>query len=93
MARTKNSAKIKEEKPLEEQPEVKVPETKGGSETKVDKSKVVEPVIPTNVERLMKLYPQYKEFYVTRQGFVHPVGASKSMLNGATLYKNKYYNK
>lgn len=49
--------------------------------------------IPANVLALMKLYPQYKEFYVTPDGFVHPVGAPEYLRKGATLYKNKFSNK
>ena len=49
--------------------------------------------IPANVLALMKLYPQYKEFYVTPQGFVHPAGVPEYLRKGATLYKNKFSNK
>lgn len=47
--------------------------------------------IPSNVEKLMKLYPQYESFYVTSNGFVHPVDAPEYLTKGATLYKNKHY--
>lgn len=48
--------------------------------------------IPVNVEKLMQLYPQYEQFYVTKDGFVHPFGVPEYMVADATLYKNKYYN-
>ena len=49
--------------------------------------------IPHYVDKLMRLYPQYEELWITQHGFVHPAGAPKHVLNGATLYKNKYYKK
>lgn len=62
----------------------------------------VQPVeAPTNSSRepsdreleLMRLYPQYEEIWITPDGFVHPKGAAKYLIQGATLYKNKFYNK
>lgn len=49
--------------------------------------------IPRYADKLMRLYPQYEELWITPQGFVHPVGAPKRILKCATLYKNKYYKK
>jgi len=65
--------------------EQKAPETK--SEVKKEKE------IPANVLALMKLYPHYKEFYVTPNGFVHPAGVPEYLRKGATLYKNKFSDK
>jgi hypothetical protein len=66
--------------------------TEDKNETSVDatEEQKVEGV-PTNVEKLMKLYPQYKSFYVTNTGFVHPIEAPKYLIKDAVLYKNKYY--
>lgn len=52
-----------------------------------------EEVVSDNIIALMKLYPQYEQFYVTSKGFVHPVGAPEYMRKDAKLYKNKYYKK
>lgn len=41
--------------------------------------------------RIMKLYPQYEEMWITPNGFVHPKNAPKYCTKGATLYKNKFY--
>lgn len=49
--------------------------------------------IPENVEELMRLYPQYEQFYVTPKGYLRPVGTPKYLLEGAVLYKNKFFNK
>ena len=83
MARTKNTA---------------VEETKVNKTTVVNE-KATEAVdkgvknIPANVEKLMKLYPQYESFYVTSTGFVHPVEAPEYLVKDAALYKNKYFKK
>lgn len=48
--------------------------------------------VPENIEQLMRLYAQYEEIYVTKDGFVHPGGSPQYLVADATLYKNKYYN-
>lgn len=60
-------------------------------ETKSAKKEVANTEIPENVDKLMKLYPQYEEIYVTPQGFVHTKDATEYLLKDAVLYKNKYY--
>lgn len=66
------------------------------TEENIEDQKESEPVteekIPANVENLMRLNPQYKEFWVTPKGFVHPVTAPKYLLKDAKLYQNKFYN-
>ena len=52
---------------------------------------VEEVEIPANIEKLMKLYPQYESFYATSAGFVHPTDAPQYLVKDATLYQNKYY--
>ena len=49
--------------------------------------------LPANVIEKMRLYPQYKELWITPHGFVHPVGVPQYLLKGAKLYKNVFYNK
>lgn len=49
--------------------------------------------VPPHVAELMRLYPQYEEFWVTSRGFVRPVGTPKYLLRDAVLYKNKFFNK
>ena len=49
--------------------------------------------VAADILALMKLYPHYEEFYVTPNGFVHPAGVPEYLRKGATLYKNKFYNK
>ena len=58
-----------------------------------EKKSSKEKEIPANILALMKLYPHYEEFYVTPNGFVHPTGVPEYLRKGATLYKNKFYNK
>lgn len=59
----------------------------------VENSKESRKDVAENILALMKLYPQYKEFYVTPKGFVHPTGVPEYLCKGATLYKNKFFNK
>lgn len=59
------------------------------TETPVEKKTEV---IPENVDKLMKLYPQYEEIYITPEGFVHPKATAPAYaIKNAVLYKNKYY--
>ena len=67
----------------------KAPEEEKVSEEETSEEAAVSPY----VERLMKLYPQYEKFWVTKKGFVHPEGVPEHLTKGATLYTNKYYNK
>lgn len=71
--------------------ETEAVETPIEEETKVEEPVAEEKEIPANVEKLMKLNPQYETFYVTTTGFVHPVGAPKYLIKDAILYKNKYF--
>lgn len=69
-------------------------ESRQGTETgQPQKSKEDDVEVPSNVSELMRLYPQYSEFWVTPEGFVHPKGMPARLLNGAILYKNKLNNK
>lgn len=56
------------------------------------KSKEDDVEVPSNILELMRLYPQYSEFWVTPEGFVHPKGMPTRLLKDAILYKNKFYN-
>lgn len=49
------------------------------------------PENPSLVDKLMRLYPQYKKIWITPNGFVHPEGVPEYLTKGATLYENKYY--
>jgi thymidine kinase len=64
-------------------------------ETKKEKVVLVDEIQhsenPSLVDKLMRLYPQYKKIWVTPNGFVHPEGVPEYLTKGATLYENKYY--
>lgn len=49
--------------------------------------------IPPHVVKLMRMYPHYKEIWVTSRGFVHPAGVPEYLLKDAVLYQNEFYNK
>lgn len=88
-ANTEELNDIETQNELENQVETEQnPDTTG-----TDKVEEIEKQIPARVLELMRLYPQYEEFWVTPRGFVHPGGTPKYCIKGATLYKNKFYNK
>lgn len=98
MARTSNkTASVADEAVQAQDPEVtkqlndQTQEVKDVQETECGKKS--EENIPSDVLALMKLYPQYEEFYVTPKGFVHPAGVPEYLRKGATLYKNRFFNK
>lgn len=76
-----------------EQPKVEEPvaDTKITDEAIVNAEQPKVEEIPANVEKLMKLYPQYESFYVTNTGFLHTVDAPQYLIKDAILYKNKYF--
>ena len=61
----------------------------------IDESPVLddEIAIPDGVDRMLRMYPQYAECFVSKEGFVYPKDTPKSQRGAAVLYKNKYYNK
>jgi hypothetical protein len=61
--------------------------------TDIKSEEKAEVKVPENVEELMRLYPQYEQFYVTPKGYLRPVGTPEYLLKGAVLYKNKFFNK
>lgn len=59
--------------------------------TKEDAVKKTEEKVPAFIDKLMRLYPQYKQLYITKDGFVHPSDVPAYLVEDATLYENKYY--
>lgn len=89
-----------------EEPEATAPETKeeekAPEETKDKKSPEKdeeaekteeEPVIPKNVDAVLKLYPNYRKLWVDQRGIrKFPEKTPKALLDGCTLYTNPYFN-
>lgn len=88
MARTSKKEKAEEQNT----PEVKNTETIQVNTEAEEQNTPEVKEIPANVEKLMQLYPQYEQIYITKDGFVHPVGAPQYLVADATLYTNKYFN-
>ena len=84
--------RVSKKKEVEEQ---KVPEMETVCQEQpkgeVEEQKATNVEITPQVEKLMRLYPQYEQIYITKDGFVHPFGAPQYLIADATLYKNKYY--
>lgn len=55
-------------------------------------SEVKEVVIPDNVIKVLKMYPNYKELWVDTQGGVYTTNCKNVNKNKAVLYQNPYYN-
>lgn len=98
MRKTSNKGKESEKQAAEG---VVTPEETKGAVAQGETEKAAEGVktqegsgqeVPENVEQLMRLYAQYEEIYVTKDGFVHPGGSPQYLVADAILYKNKYYN-
>lgn len=88
MARQKKDSaqpKVTEAKSVAEKAVV-IADTVETAEVKAEKE------YPEAVDRLLKMYPNYKKLYVTKDGFVHPENATKSLVEGLTLYDNPYFN-
>ena len=84
-------------KTVEEQPKVPVEEKpketpKETPEVKASKSEPKPQPKAAEAPEILRLYPMYKKAYVTKEGFVHPQNAMKSIVKGLTLYDNPYYN-
>jgi len=47
--------------------------------------------LPSDIDKILRLNRQYKKVYITKDGFAHPEGASKVLVEKATLYDNPYF--
>lgn len=48
--------------------------------------------VPEAIDKILRLYPQYEECWISKEGFVYPKNAPKYQRKNAVLYKNKYFN-
>lgn len=55
-------------------------------------SEVKDVVIPDNVIKVLKMYPNYKELWIDTQGGVYTTNCKNVNKNKAVLYQNPYYN-
>ena len=88
--------------PVEETVEETVDETeetgteqtpeKPGADKAEEEEATTDTEVPKAVDKILKLYPQYEECWISKEGFVYPKNAPKYQRNNAVLYKNKYFN-
>ena len=80
--------------PVEEAVEEAVEQTpeKPGADKAYEKEAATDAEVPESVDKILRLYPQYEECWVSKEGFVYPKNAPKYQRNNAVLYKNKYFN-
>lgn len=50
------------------------------------------PEVPASVDAILKKFSQYDELYVDSTGCVYTKDTQPSIIGGAILYKNPYYN-
>lgn len=85
----------KEEKKIA--PEVKKPEVKKAPVVEkpavISEKTVMEEELPDYAKRVLKLYPDVPEMYISRKGGVFFKDTEPSLRGTAILFKNPYYNK
>lgn len=100
MARAKNTQVVTDEN---KGPEViqdsqskptdaEINKSESATEPQQEASEVKEVVIPDNVIKVLKMYPNYKELWVDTQGGVYTTNCKNVNKNKAVLYQNPYYN-
>lgn len=47
--------------------------------------------IPAAVDKLLKVYKNYKRLYIDSKGSVYAEGTKPNLMGGAILYQNPYY--
>ena len=58
----------------------------------VDTAPETTPEVPASVDAVLKKFCQYDELYVDSTGCVYTKDTQPSIIGGAILYKNPYYN-
>lgn len=83
-----------EETPVEETEATETEQTpeKPGADKADEEEAATDAEVPKAVDKILKLYPQYEECWISKEGFVYPKNAPKYQRNNAVLYKNKYFN-
>lgn len=72
--------------------DTEVNKDESATESQQEKSEAKEVVIPDNVIKVLKMYPNYKELWVDTQGGVYTTNCKNVNKNKAVLYQNPYYN-
>ena len=80
------------ETPVDETEETGQTTEKPGADKAEEEEATTDAEVPEAVDKILKLYPQYQECWVSKEGFVYPKNAPKYQRKNAVLYKNKYFN-
>lgn len=51
-----------------------------------------EVVIPKHIDKILKIFTNLEQMYISKYGGVFPVETDESLTKGCTLYKNPYFN-
>lgn len=76
--------------PVETQ-ENPTPETKEQAPEVITEQSVKEDMIPEYAKRVLRMYPNVKEMYISRNGGAFPAETKQSLVGNAILYQNPFY--
>lgn len=83
-----------EKTPVEETeaPETEQTPEKPNADKAEEEEATTDAEVPEAIDKILRLYPQYEECWISKEGFVYPKNAPKYQRKNAVLYKNKYFN-
>jgi hypothetical protein len=74
-----------------ETPETPTPETEEQAPEVITEQSVKEDMIPEYAKRVLRMYPNVKEMYISRNGGAFPAETKQSLVGNAILYQNPFY--
>lgn len=93
MARKKTQEELETQNNSVAESEVQTVETKeNNSANNENIESVMDSEIPKSVARLLKLFANYEELYVSESGSVYTTDTKPALRGKAILYKNPYFN-
>lgn len=75
-----------------EAPETEQTPEKPNADKAEEEEATTDAEVPEAIDKILRLYPQYEECWISKEGFVYPKNAPKYQRKNAVLYKNKYFN-
>lgn len=67
------------------------PETEEQASEVITEQSVKEDMIPEYAKRVLRMYPNVKEMYISRNGGAFPAETKQSLVGNAILYQNPFY--
>ena len=79
------------ETPAPAEVENPTPETEEQAPEVITEQSVKEDMIPEYAKRVLRMYPNVKEMYISRNGGAFPAETKQSLVGNAILYQNPFY--